>query len=104
MSFQGVLAWRRLERKSYNDGDPENIRLHNDAVLGKSDISINKSNSLNWLKWNEDIYCLFHNKTYSEMKGGKDISKVTDLNLGLKPITFVVKNHMETSTGIDKVI
>ena len=38
------------------------------------------------------------------MKGGKDISKVTDLNLVLKPITFVVKNHMETSTGIDKVI
>ena len=43
-------------------------------------------------------------ETYFEMKGGKDISKVTDLNLVLKPITFVVKNHMETSTGIDKVI
>ena len=31
-------------------------------------------------------------------------SKVTHLNLGLKSITFVVKNHMETATGIEKVI
>ena len=37
-----------VEKNFYNDGAPENIRrLHNDAVPGKSDISINKSNSLN---------------------------------------------------------
>ena len=45
--FLRCFGLKEAGEKSYNDGAPENIRLHNDAVLGKSDISINKSNSLN---------------------------------------------------------